>query len=228
MAQKRQRTTNLILIGVLILGGILFLLINNWKQLGIEDTAVVGLLIAMWLLVKFIDKPIDRRIKMERRADRGAVAEEVVADFLSDLGDDLLIIHDISSPYGNIDHVVIGISGSIFLIETKAHGGKAELLNDQLLVNGKMPEKNFIVQVLNNTYWLRDEIAKTIGHKAWITPIIVFTNAFVPMGLKVKGVHILNKKYLISTLQRVERGNQRGAKTWEKRYEIFERLNQSS
>lgn len=123
MAQRRRRITNVILLGVLILGAILFLLINNWKALGLSSAAVVVLLIIMRLLVDLIDKPIDKRIRMEERADRGAVAEEAVGHSLSDLGEDYHIIHDVSSPYGNIDHVLLSRSGNVYLIETKSHGG---------------------------------------------------------------------------------------------------------
>ncbi|HSD85851.1 MAG TPA: hypothetical protein VLG46_18450 [Anaerolineae bacterium] len=34
----------------------------------------------------------------------------------------------------------------VFLIETKAHGGKVQVLNNRLLVKEKPPEKDFIVQ----------------------------------------------------------------------------------
>ena len=111
-------------------------------------------------------------------------------------------MHDIESPYGNIDHIVIGKNAGIFLLETKAHGGKVEVNGETLLVNGKLPEKDFIAQALRNSYWLRDEISQIVGDKPWITPILVFTNAFVPPTRPVKGVSIINKKYLLNFLQK--------------------------
>ena len=228
MAQQRRKTTNLILLIVSMIGVVLFILINNWQTLGISAGTVLVLLLLMRMLPEIIDKPIDRRIKMERRADRGAEAEELVEELLGDLDDNFEILHDISSPYGNIDHIVIAASGSIFLIETKAHGGQVEINNNQLLVNGKYPEKNFIAQTLKNSYWLRGEIEKVIGQKSWITPMLVFTNAFVQMGQMIKGVHILDKKFLLPTLQRVSRGNQNMSKIWEKHDENLEQLSGSS
>jgi hypothetical protein len=32
-------------------------------------------------------------------------------------------------------------------------------------VNGKLPEKNFISQTLQNTYWLKEQIDRIIGGK---------------------------------------------------------------
>lgn len=224
MAQDRRRTTNLILIGVLILTIVLALTIQNWQALGLGGGAVVGLLILLRVLPDLIDKPIKRRIKEERRADRGAAAEEVVGDLLAGLGDDFFGLNDISSPYGNIDHIVIGKGRGVFLLETKAHGGNVEVTDDQLLVNGKLPEKNFIAQAQKNAYWLRDEIEKVTGSKVWITPVVVFTNAFVAAGRPIKGVYIVNKKYLPGILQRQTRPTLDLRRTWEAKNQIANKL----
>ena len=48
-----------------------------------------------------------------------------------------------------------------------------------LLVNGHDPEKEFIAQTLNNTYWLKEKVHAVVNVEAWIIPILVFTNAFV-------------------------------------------------
>lgn len=224
MAQNRRRTTNLILIGVLILAIILALTIQNWQALGLGGGAVLGLLILLRVLPDLIDKPIKRRIKEERRADRGAAAEEVVGDLLADLNEDFFVLHDIASPYGNIDHIVIGKNSGVFLLETKAHGGRVEVLPDGLLVNGKLPEKDFIAQALKNTYWLRDEIEKVTGSKIWITPVVVFTNAFVQSGKPIKGVHVINKKFLPSTLHRQLRSSSGLSTIWNARGQIAQQL----
>lgn len=224
MAQDRRRTTNLILMGALILTIILALTIQNWQALGLSGGAVLGLLILLRVLPDLIDKPIKRRIKEERRADRGAAAEEVVGDLLADLNEDFFVLHDIASPYGNIDHIVIGKNSGVFLLETKAHGGRVEVLPDGLLVNGKPPEKDFIAQALKNTYWLRDELEKVTGSKIWITPVVVFTNAFVQTGKPIKGVYVLNKIFLLSLLRRNARATNDVQNIWNIREALKEIL----
>jgi len=224
MAQSRRRTTNLILVGVLILAILLALTIQNARALGLGGGAVLGLLILLRVLPDLIDKPIKRRVKEERRADRGAAAEEVVGDLLSGLNEDFFVLHDISSPYGNIDHIVIGKTSGVFLLETKAHGGRVEILQDGLLVNSKPPEKDFIAQALKNTYWLRDEIEKVIGSKVWITPVVVFTNAFVEAGKPIKGVYVVNKKFLPNLLHRQMKSSSGLSTIWDIRQRIAQRL----
>lgn len=224
MAKNRRRTTNLILVGVLILAIILALTIQNWQAIGLGGGTVLVLLVLLRVLPDLIDKPIKRRIKAERRADRGAAAEEVVGDLLAGLGEDFFVLNDILSPYGNIDHIVIGKNSGIFLLETKSHGGRVELLPDGLLVNGKQPEKDFIAQALKNTYWLRDQIEAETGIKPWITPVIVFTNAFVVAGRPIKGVCVVNKKFLTTLLSKASRSKETFDQLWEARVEIARRV----
>jgi hypothetical protein len=220
MAQRRRRITNLILIGVLIVGIILFLIIQKWQALGLSGGTVLVLLVILRVLPDFIDKPIKRRIKAERRADRGAAAEEVIGELLSDLGEDFFVLNDITSSYGNIDHIVIGKNNGVFLIETKAHGGRVEILSDGLKVNEKPPEKDFIAQALNNTYWLRGEIEKVTGNKVWITPVLVFTNAFVPAGKPIRGVYVVNKKFLPNILHRSSKSSTDLLAVWDMRWQL--------
>ena len=159
----------------------------------------IGALIAIGLFVNYIDGLERREAKKEKRALRGAQAEEKIGAILDDLGEGYLVLHDVRSNYGNIDHIVISQHG-IYLIETKAHGGRITITGDQILVNGHAPEKNFISQTLSNTYWLREQISRTTNTDPWITPILVFTNAFVETGT-IKGIKIVNKKFLLPILK---------------------------
>jgi hypothetical protein len=138
----------------------------------------------------------------------------MIGAILDSLGDGYLVIHDIVSPYGNIDHIVIGKHAGLFLIETKAHGGRISVVNGRVLVNGHEPEKDFIAQALKNTYWLRDKVRKVTGLEIWIRPVLVFANAFVEQTPPIKGVQIVNQKYLSRLLQQPDRWQQTAA-LWE-------------
>jgi hypothetical protein len=134
------------------------------------------------------------------------------------------VLNDVDSPYGNIDHIVISKYSGIFLIETKAHGGRVEVKGKTLLVNGKNPEKDFIAQALRNAFWLRDEISLIVGSKPWINPMIVFTNAFVSQTMPVKGVSIIYRNDLLNALHRPNRSNAVNAQVWNQRVKIGDRL----
>jgi len=220
--QRRKSVLQIAIIGIGILI-VLTLFASNTKVFG--GIGILIFLVLMGVLRNFFEGQIDRAAKQAKQALRGAKAEEKIGELLEQLpNDEYYVLHDVQSPYGNIDHIVIKKNCGIFLLETKAHGGRVEIDGDSLLVNGKLPEKDFIFQVLRNTYWLREQIGNIVGSKPWITPIIVFTNAFVPPNHPIKGVYIVNKKYLLPLLRRKSRPNNVLARIWEVKEEIDSEL----
>lgn len=173
-------------------------------------------LVIFRLGMSLFESKIGKKIKEERRAIRGARGEERLEEILDKLDENHLALHDVASPYGNIDHIVIGESG-VFLIETKAHGGRVSVSDGQLLVNGRSPEKDLIAQTLHNSYWLKERILKATGVEPWINAIIVFTNAFVEWGKPIKGVTVTNRKFLLKVMTRMGRKSEKNSRIWEMR-----------
>ena len=159
-----------------------------------------------------------------RRADRGAVAEEEIGDLLAELDDDFVVVNDVASQYGNIDHVVINQVCGIFLVETKSHYGTVTTTDSEILVNGHEPEKDFVSQALQNSYWLRQEIEGLLQITPWITPLVVFTHAFVKYGSPVKGVRAINRKFLLRTLESGKSRSSTNLTIWANRERIVRLL----
>jgi hypothetical protein len=111
----------------------------------------------------------------------------------------------VKSPSGNVDHILLTESGKVFLIETKAHGGKVTLEKQTLLINGQPPEKDFIKQAVGNTYWLKEELDHVTGEDTWVNTIIVFTNANVPKLYVVRNIVITNQRFLTKNLSLIDR-----------------------
>lgn len=224
MARRRRNLyflISLIAIGVL---GVIWLISVNQQALGIGGGAMLVLLVIALVVKAFAERLIDRGSEGELRAFRGAKAEEKVCDILSRLSPDYLVIHDVACANGNIDHIVISRLNGIFLIETKAHGGTVTVRNNTLLLNNHLPEKDFIKQTVSNAFWLRETVTKVIGEAPWITPVIVFTNAFVKANAPVKGVTMINKRFLLPLLQRNGRPNAVNVKVWAAREDVRRRL----
>jgi hypothetical protein len=224
MADRRRKsainTGLVVLIAVIILGFIYF----NSKTLGIGGAATLIILFALKFLADWYEGYDQRKTKEEKRAIRGAEAEENIGYLLDGLGEDYCVLNDIESPYGNIDHIVIGKNNGIFLIETKSHHGKVEIFGNELLVNGKPPEKNFIGQTLKNTYWLKERVGDIIGSQPWITPVLVFANAFVPYSHPIKNIHIINKRYLVSTVTKIGKQDATNIRIWGQKEKISDGL----
>jgi len=205
MADKRYSKRVLITFaGVGAVAFLLFLL-PNVKGLGLAGIVIIAIFVR--LVMKTTDRETDRYERLEKRAVKGAKAEEKIGDLLRNLPEGYRVYHDVVSPYGNIDHVVLGDNDQVFLIETKAHHGEVTYNGSNLLIDNKMPEKNFISQIFKNTFWLRDEIKKWIDADIFIKPVIVFTNAFVKIPYPVKNISIVNKKYLTKVLTEKQASN---------------------
>jgi hypothetical protein len=225
MAEERRKKSRIYLLIGFGIAICLFLISLNPKAMGtLGGGGVLLLLIASRVIPDIVIGKSNKKIKEAKRADRGAVAEERIGVMLENLGDAFLPIHDVVCQFGNIDHVLIGKECGVILIETKAHGGKVALEKGVLLVNGKLPEKDFIKQTLNNTYWLRDRIEKELGVKPWIHSVVVFTNAFVSAPQPVKGISVINKKFLRKFIEQNTQSGSTNEMIWEKRKEIINLL----
>ena len=222
MAARRRSAGLTYLILALGVAIALFIIATNPQAWGVTGLGLLALFIGMRIFGDLLTSRAERLFKAEKRAIRGARGEETVERILDSLGSNFYVLHDIEYSYGNVDHVVLSQSNGVFLIETKAHGGIVEVLNDRLLINGKPPEKDFIAQATRNVYWLKEKFNVAYGLNVWIAPVIVFTNAFVPPTKPVRGVFITNKKYLTNVLSR---GQSTAATTdlWQRR-EYIERL----
>lgn len=224
MARKRRKTMIIIAVAGVFIFFILLFTINNTKALGIGGVGILVLLFLIQAFPDFLDGILGKKQKEVKRAIRGADAEVKIDNLLDDLSDDYLVLNDLVSPYGNIDHVVISKASGVFLIETKSHSGKVSVRENVLYLNEHLPEKDFINQTLKNTYWLREKLVGIVGVKVWINPVIVFTNAFVPFIGPVKGISIINKKYLLSTILNSSKRSTENQQLWEKREDILSKL----
>jgi len=187
------RIYSLILIGAAIMAVSIFLRPKS------EGIAVLGGIIIAIILLPTV-REVKNYNKLERRAAKGAKAEEEIGDILHQLPDTYAVFHDIKSPYGNIDHVVFNKENAIFLLETKSHWGEVTYDGTSLLINGKSTEKNFIKQTFNNVFWLKEELRKQTGLNVYVKAVIIFTNAFVRITGTIKGISVINKEHLIETL----------------------------
>jgi len=196
---------------------------------GIFGPGINGYIVMLVLLI--IVPPVleiffNRELKKTKRAIRGAKGEEKIGAILDTMNGDNMVIHDIADPNGNIDHVVISREHGIITIETKSHGGKVTISDGSLLVNGRSAEKDFFGQSLRNAYWLRNNISATIGIQPWISQIIVFSNAFVTASKPFKGIRVVNKKYLIKTIETFK-GDTNNELIWSLRDDIYNKLKQT-
>ena len=188
--------------------------------------AIIAMIVMFWLIARIVEKGIDTKVKEERCAIRGAVGEEKVGALLGELDDTHVVFHDVETPFGNIDHVVLSQAGGLIVIETKSHAGRVTKTDAGLAINGRPPEKDFIRQTLSNTMWLRGQVAEQLGVTVWVSATLVFTNAFVERFAPIRGVAVINRRFLKTWISREK--NASAEKLWDQREAIAELLTTAS
>ncbi len=94
----------------------------------------------------------------------------------------------------------------------------------EILVNKQPPKNDFVAQTLKTSYRLRDETERLLKVRPWITPVVVSTKAFVKFGKPVKGVRVINRRFLLQTKQ-FERGDTSSAAViWTNRERLVDLL----
>jgi len=166
-----------------------------------------------------------QKMQVETEPALGLEDKEVVAGLLTELGENFRVIHDVQGPDGKIDLIVLGREGGVFLIETNSHPGRVEILDDGLRLNGKSPDEDFIARTLKNSCWLQERLADLACEEVGVTPILVFTNAFVQTGTPVKGVAVTNRKYLLNLIYKRNHNDNQASCLWDVKEKFAELIN---
>jgi hypothetical protein len=178
--------------------------------------------VLLFLAFKGVSMVVESKVQAEKLAQRGAVVEERVGEILARLNSEHLIIHDVRCQFGDVEHIVFSKNHGVFLIETIAHGSRVEVVNSKILVNGNAPAKDLMGQTLRNTNWLTEELRKLTGVSAKVNSLVVLTNAFVVTNRAIMGITITNRKFLLSSIQRL--GKPLPPEVWAARETLASRL----
>jgi Nuclease-related domain len=123
----------------------------------------------------------------------GFLGEHEVAVELERLPDEFTVFHNVNTPLGNFDHVVIGPTG-FFAIETKNWSGHiAAAESGELKRNGIQASRAYVGQLLARVMRLREQIVALSGQtEIRIRGIMVFPRASLdaPFG-KTRTVYCL-------------------------------------
>lgn len=212
--QIRRKLIGLAAIGLIFIVSVLSVLYFLGNRTSMFQTGGLLLLCVSFLIMKAAERiagpEMDKLFWHERRAHRGAMAEEKIGALLDGLAENYTVQHDVNTGHGNIDHLVFRRDGAVFLIETKSHSGWITRHADELRRNGQLLEKDFIQQALVNISWLKKILKGRTGFEPWIHAAVVFTDAHVEKHLKLKNVDVFNARYLTGWLERAE-GNPRAS-----------------
>ena len=147
-------------------------LITAWLRLLI----LTAVLPAMWFLYKWGNKKLDALDKKRADMRRGAAGEIHVGNILADLPDDFCVINDLTTTFGNLDHVVVGPTG-VFVLDSKNWRGAVSADGKgELLLDGQPTDKPLIRQFVSRMLGIKDRVrALAPGLDPYYQALFVFT-----------------------------------------------------
>jgi hypothetical protein len=173
--------------------------------LGVGISAV--LLSALVAIGHWSTKKLEALEKERVYLQRGATGEALVSAILQNFPDEFYVTNNLSTPFGDLDHVVVGPTG-VFVLDTNnwrgvvGPDGKGELL-----LNDKPTEKRFINGFTGHMMKVKDQIdIMAPGHGAYFQPVFVFTSARVEADWGTTGkVHCIREdqlfEYIVQSTQ---------------------------
>lgn len=122
---------------------------------------------------------------------KGARGEERVSLMLRALPEQYHVFNDFVAGRAHVDHVVVGPAG-IFAVETKNWRGQVTVEDDHILVDGRLPSRSPLAQVLREAALVKATLAKA-GWTGPVTPVLAFaSNTFTAQIAEVHGAVVMN------------------------------------
>ena len=110
---------------------------------------------------------------------KGAAGENAVAQILKDFPDNFCVINGLTTPFGDLDHVVIGPTG-VYIIDTKNWKGVVSADGKgELLLNGKPPDKPTVKPLVTRMMNVKDKIKTLSNLDPFFKAVLVFPIARV-------------------------------------------------
>lgn len=109
---------------------------------------------------------------------KGLEAEDTIGTSLLAIPTEFKVIEDFNTGRGNIDVIVIGPTG-LFIIEVKAMKGAVSYPDGQLMVDGRIPEKDYIRQTEAEKYWLSNTLKQNFNTNYPITAVLEFPFGYI-------------------------------------------------
>ncbi|KKQ55874.1 MAG: NERD domain protein [Candidatus Woesebacteria bacterium GW2011_GWC1_38_13] len=179
-----------IIVGFVILIAIIFLLFNS-SQLHLDNSLKILLTFSLFIFAGLL-------LRRSNKFVSGQIGEKDVEIELKKLGEKYVCINGLETGHGNIDKIVLGPTG-IWTLEVKSHKGSVTFENDSLIINGKIPEKDFLKQSYAEAKYLEDLIKSKLNLEIKVQPVLVFSDKFakVRLGMRTcRGVYVVGINWL--------------------------------
>ena len=171
---------------------------RNPLPLWSKTVIALGAIPFLWAFRRWSERKFQSAERRYRAFRRGADGEDKVAWVLSGFPDEFHVINDLGTPYGNLDHVVVGPTG-VFVIETKSWRGVVSSNGKgELMLNNGPTDKPHIRPFLGRVLSVRGRV-RTLAPDVdpYYQAVFVFTSARVEAAWGATGrVHCVRDDQL--------------------------------
>ena len=132
---------------------------------------------------------------------KGARGEEHVADLLAGLPADYHVFHDFAAGMSHVDHVVVGPTG-IFSVETKSWRGSVTLEDNEIILNGHLPDRAPVRQAAREAVAVQSALRRAGWTAGEVKPVVCFaSDTFSDTQSAVGGVMVLNAEVAVGWIE---------------------------
>ncbi|MBN2654044.1 MAG: NERD domain-containing protein [Nitrospirae bacterium] len=128
---------------------------------------------------------------------KGVIGEAVVGYLLDIFPDDYYVIHDLTTPFGNLDHVVVGPTGAYIIDAKNWRGVVTANKNGELFLNGNPTHRQEIKNLWRRIIGVKEKIKILSSMDPFIRGLFVFTSAHVDAKWGTTGyIHCISDEQL--------------------------------
>ncbi len=171
---------------------------------------------------KYLAKKIDAVEKERSNFRKGASGEELVGYALDKFPDEFYVIHDLTTPYGNVDHVVIGPTGAYIIDAKNWRGVVAADGNGELQWNGMPTQKPEVKNLTRRIMNIKEKIKVLSSLDPYVQGVFAFPSAYVEAKWGSTGyVHCIKDEQLYDYIVENKKSKKLDKKTIESISQAF-------
>ena len=174
---------------------------------------VLVCLLAMCLVAKWCFRRLDELEAERDNMRKGARGEVTVGLTLDQFPDEFRVVHDVATPFGNLDHAVVGPTG-VFVIDSKDWKGiVAADGQGELTLNGKPLDKPYVRRFVARVMDVREKVQVLApGPDPYFQAVFVFTSARVEAKFgTTRSVHCVREEQLFNYIVNTKFGKRLSA-----------------
>lgn len=162
------------------------------------------------LSMRWINRKIEALETERINFRKGATGEAIVGFVLDNFPDDFRVIHDLTTPYGNLDHVVIGPTGA-YIIDAKNWKGVVTADGSgELLLNGKPTQKPEIKNLTRRIMGIKEKLNVLSSLDPYVQGVFAFPSAYIEAKWGTTGyVHCIKDEqlydYIVESKKRLDK-----------------------